>query len=103
MTSGRSISILLSSDVWSTKSKEAMLRPHGRGLDRHAARAPHQEQFQIDILVRAVGVRLRPHADQAIAQAALQRADALPFQAIERVAVWMTLYHRNASELLAPI
>src|SRR5262245_3616440 len=57
---------------------EKGLRPYRRRLDLHPARAPHQEQLEIDVFVRAVRVGLGAHADQAVAQPALQRTEALP-------------------------
>src|SRR5215213_513329 len=83
--------------------RSVSLRPYRRRLDRHAACAPHQEKLKVDIFVGPISVRLRPHADQAVAQTALQRTQALPLQAIERIAVGMALYQRDAGELLSPI
>ena len=74
--------------------------PHRRRLDRQAARAPHQEQLEVDEFGRAVGIGLGAHADQAIAQPPLQRAEALPFEPIERIAGRMRLRDRRAGELL---
>src|SRR5262245_63612181 len=79
------------------------LRPHRRRLDRHAAGAPHQEQLEVDELGRTDWIVVDPHAADAVAQPPLQRADVLPFEAIERVAGWMRLRDRRARELLLPI
>src|SRR5947208_7504729 len=79
------------------------LRPYRRRFDRDAARAPLQVKLQVDEFVRAVGVDFRAHAGKTVAQAALQRANALPFEAIERVAGRMRLRDGRASEPPAPI
>ena len=77
--------------------------PHGGALHGHAAGAPHQVRLQGDVLGRAVGVGLGAHADQAVAQAALQRPQRLPFQAVERVPGGVPLRQGDAGQLPAPV
>ena len=55
------------------------------------------------MLGRSVLVRLGAHADQAVAQAALQRADRLPFQAIDRIAGGVALRDSVAGKAAAPV
>src|ERR1700681_4140870 len=75
----------------------------GRALERHTAGTPHQVEREINQLGGAVGVRLGPDADEAGAQAALERAEPLPLQAIERVTGRMRLRDHVARELAAPL
>src|SRR5262249_7934962 len=49
------------------------------------------------------GPSLGSHADDAVSQAALQRAQRLPFQAIDRIAGRMALRNGGAGELLLGI
>src|SRR5262249_39856077 len=86
------------SQIW-----RVTLGPHRGRLDRHAARAPHQIEFEIDKLTRPVRIRDRAHAEQAIAQPSLQRPEHLPLEPIERISGRMALRDRSAGELLAPI
>src|SRR5262245_22260189 len=79
------------------------LRPHRRSLDRHAARAPHQIKFEIDVFGCAQGIGDGAHSEQAVAQSALQRSKRLPFEAIERISGRVALRDRGAGELLATI
>src|SRR5262249_11677612 len=79
------------------------LGPHARRLDGHAAGALQQEKLGRDVFGRAEFERLGPHADDAVAQAALQRAEALPFEPVDRVAGRMRLRHDVAGKLLAPV
>ena len=79
------------------------LRPHRRRFDLEAAGAPHQVELELDVLRRPVGIGLRPHSDHAVAQPPLQRAEALPFQPIERIAVRVRLRDRRGGEFLAPV
>src|SRR5438876_9138788 len=79
------------------------LRPHRRCLDRHAAGAPHQIKFEIDVFGRAQGIEDRAHSKQAVAQPPLQRSERLPFEAIERISGRVALRDRGAGERLAPI
>ena len=78
-------------------------RADGGRLELHAARAPHQVELELDEARRAVGVGLGAHADDAVAQPPLQRAQALPFQPVDRIAGRMRLRDRVAGELLAPV
>src|SRR6266850_5404515 len=78
-------------------------RPDGRRLHRHPARAPHQVELEIDQLGRAVVIRLRADADETVAQAPLERAEALPFQPIERVPGRVRLRDDVARELPSPV
>ena len=48
-------------------------------------------------------VRLRAHADEAVAQPALERAQALPLQPVERIAGRVRLRDDVAGELAAPV
>jgi hypothetical protein len=79
------------------------LRPHRRCLDRHPARALHEEKFQGDEFIRAEGIEFGAQAEEAVAQPALQRPEALPFQAVDRVTVWMTLRQQRAGDPPAPV
>src|SRR5262245_21429986 len=51
---------------------------HRRRLHRHPPGAPHQVELEVDQLRRPVVIRLRADAGQAVAEATLQRAEALP-------------------------
>src|SRR5262245_41794563 len=79
------------------------LRTYRRALHRHAARAPHEEELERHVFRRAVLVGLRAHADQAVAQPPLQRAEVLPFQPVERIAGRVALRDHVADESLAPL
>ena len=79
------------------------LRADGRGFDRETAGAPSEKEFEIDDFRRVVRVGFGAHADQAIAQPPPQRAQALPFEAVERIAGRMRLRDRRAAQTLAPI
>src|SRR3954463_11108482 len=61
-------------------------RTHAWPIHRHAAGALHQPALERQVLDRIVGPRPGPHADPAVAQPALERAQRLPFQAIDRIA-----------------
>jgi len=78
-------------------------RPDGRSVHRHPARAPHQVELEIDHLGRAVIIRLGADADETVAQAPLERAEALPFQPIERVPGRVRLRDDVARELPSPV
>src|SRR5438309_1346095 len=69
-------------------------RPDGRRVHRHAARAPHQVELEIDELGGAVVVRLRADADETVAQPTLQRAEALP---LARGSPWQSAQARPAA------
>src|SRR5450759_164423 len=77
--------------------------PHRGRLDFHPARPPHQKQFEIDQIGRAEIVRLRARPDEAVAQPPIERADALPLEAVERVPGGMRLGNDVAREPLAPV
>src|SRR5262249_13278787 len=79
------------------------LGPHRRCFDRHAARAPHQIEFEIDILGCAQGIGDGAHSEQAVTQPPLQRSERLPFKAIEWISRRVALGDRGAGELLAPV
>src|SRR6266436_3040451 len=72
-------------------------------LERHALRARHQVEFELYQFRRAELIRLRPDAEDAAAQAALQRAERLPLQPVHRVAGGMGLRDRGARKALVPI
>ena len=73
------------------------------GAREHALGAVLQIDLKRHVLGRIVGVGLRANSDQAIAQPPLQRAQRLPFQAIDRIACGMRLRNGHAGELLAGI
>src|SRR5262245_25754233 len=73
-----------------------------RRLHLHPARTPHQVELEVDELRRTVLVRLRAHADVAVAQPPLQRAEALPLEPIDRVAGRVGLRNGIPGELLSP-
>ena len=77
-------------------------RTDGRRLDRKPRRAPLQVQLELGPLGCVRGPGLGAHADQTAAQPPLQRAEGLPFQAIQRVAVRMPLRDRGPAEPRAP-
>jgi len=54
-------------------------RPYRWCFHRHACRARRQIEFERDQFRRAELVNIRPDAEDAVAQAALQRAERLPF------------------------
>src|SRR5215831_7270404 len=70
---------------------------------RPAACAPHQIEFEIDILGCAQGIGDGAHSEQAVTQPPLQRSERLPFKAIEWISRGVTLGDRGAGELLAPV
>src|SRR5262249_58422761 len=63
----------------------------------------HQVKLEVYILGRTQSIGLDPHPDDAVAQPPLQRAERLPFQAIERIAGRMRLRDRRAGELFLPV
>src|SRR5437667_9784921 len=77
--------------------------PHRRRLNRHALRARHQIKLEFDQFRRTVIIWLRPDAEDATAQAPLQRAKRLPFQPVLWVAGRVGLRDRRAREMLVPI
>src|SRR5215468_12718996 len=62
------------------------LGPYGRRLQFHAAGAPHQIEFEIDIFRRAEWISRGAHSDDAVAHPPLKRTETLPLQPIDRVA-----------------
>src|SRR5258708_34778571 len=85
---GRGTAPARGASLWPTTNR---LRPHGGRFHLEPARAPHQVELEIDILRRPVRVGLGPHPGHAVAQPPLQRAEALPFQPVDRIAVGMAL------------
>src|SRR5260221_13360910 len=79
------------------------LGPHGRGLDLHPPRPPHQEKLQIDELGGAEVGHLRADAGEAVAQPPLERPQALPLQAVQRVSGRARLRDDAAGDALAPV
>src|SRR5690606_17368884 len=77
--------------------------PHPWRLDGKAFGARHQVKLEIDEFGRAEAERLRPYADHAVAQPPLQRADRLPFRAVDRIAGRMRLRDGAAAKALAPV
>src|SRR5262249_50515551 len=72
--------------------------PRGR-LHRHPARAPHQVEFEIDQLRRAKVIWLRAESGETVAKAPFQRAEALPFEPVERITGRVRLRDDVAREL----
>ena len=72
------------------------LRTNRRRLDGETAGAPHEIQFEVDLLSRAIGIGLGAHPNHAVAQSPLQRSQILPFQPVERIARGMRLRQRGA-------
>ena len=77
--------------------------PHRRRLDREPRRALLEVELQLDIFLRAVRVRLRPNADHAAAEPALERADGLPFEPVDGIADRVRLGDRGACQTPAPV
>ena len=73
-----------------------------RRLDRQPGPPDLEEGFELDPFGRIGRPGLGTHAGHAVAQAALQRTECLPFQAVQRVAVRMTLRDRGAAQASAP-
>src|SRR4029079_17689968 len=69
----------------------------------HPARARHEVELQLDELGRAERIVFREHVGEAAAEAALQRAHALPLEAIDRIAGRVPLRDDAAAELPARI
>src|SRR5262249_27087360 len=84
-------------------SDGAFSGPDGGRVHQHPARAPHQEELEVDEFGRAELIRLGANADEAIPEASLERAHALPLEAIERVSGRVGLRDRVARELLSPV
>ena len=79
--------------------------PYGRtaGLSIGMPRARHiRNSLERDVFGRAVGIGLGAHADQAVAQPPLQRAERLPFQPVERIAGRMRLRDRRCRRASCP-
>src|SRR6267154_5204869 len=79
------------------------LGPHGGGFDLHSPRAPHQEELQVDEFCGAEVGHLRADPDEAVAQPPLERAQALPLQAVQRVTGGVSLRNHAAREVLPPV
>src|SRR5882724_1765138 len=84
-------------------ASRSISRANRRRLDRHVFRARHQIKLEFDKFRRAVVESLGAHADHAIAQAALQRSERLPLEAIERIAGWVGLRDRRSGQMFVPI
>src|SRR5260370_15423957 len=78
-------------------------RPYRRRLDRHTVGARHQVKFELDQFRRAVIKSLGADAGHAAAQPALQRAERLPFQPVDRIAGRLSLRDRRSCKMLVPI
>ena len=78
-----------------TEQTRRKSRPHRRRLHRHARGPLRQVQLQLHQLRRAGRERLGAHAGHAAAQAPLQRAQALPFEPVDRVAGRVRLRDRR--------
>src|SRR5207245_9137018 len=79
------------------------LGPSGRRFRSHPVRAPHQVELEVHEFGRAVGVGLRAHTGETAAQAALEGAQALPLEPVERISGRMGLSDGAAGELSAPV
>src|SRR5258706_1785154 len=79
------------------------LGPNGGRLDLHSPRTPHQEELQIDEFCGAEVGHLRADPGEAVAQPPLERPQALPLQAIERVTGGVSLRNHAAREVLPPV
>src|ERR1017187_912961 len=77
--------------------------PHRGRLDLHPARAPHQVKLEIDQFGCTKIVRLRTRADEAIAQPPLERAQALPLEAVDRVTGGVRLRNDVAGKAFVPV
>src|SRR5262245_53857104 len=77
--------------------------PDGGPVHQHPARPPHQEELEVDQLGRAELIRLGANPDEAIPETPLERAYALPLEAIERVPGRVSLRDHVARELLSPV
>src|SRR6516225_2931294 len=73
------------------------------GFERHAAGARHQVELKCHSFGRAVIEGLGAHPGHAVAQPALQRAEALPFEAVDRMTRRVRLRDHRTGEKLAPI
>src|SRR5215469_2023140 len=82
---------------------DAESRAYSRCLDQHAAGAHHQVELEGDSFRRAVLVRLGAHSDHAVAQAPLQRAEALPLEPVDRISRRVRLRDHRTGEAFAPI
>src|SRR5450755_3576201 len=88
---------------WRRWRCRASLRPHRWGFDPHPPRPRHQIELELDQFRRAVIVGLRANAADAAAQAALQRAERLPLQTVERIAGRVSLRDGGARKALVPV
>src|SRR5262249_35141274 len=64
--------------------------------------AGHEIELELDQLRRTEIIGLRPYTCHAGAQAALQRAERLPFQPIKRIAGGVSLRDRRSRQPLVP-
>src|SRR6266850_6567233 len=79
------------------------LGPNGGRLDLHSPRTPHQEELQIDEFCGAEVGHLRADPGETVAQPPLERPQALPLQAVQRVSGRVRLRDDAAGEALAPV
>ena len=79
------------------------LRPYARRLEYHALRPIHQEDLEGDIFQGLIGICLGANADQTVAQPPLERAQGLPFQAVDGIAGRMGLRDADTGQLLAGV
>src|SRR6476646_334128 len=77
--------------------------PYARSVEGHALGAVHQIDLERHVFGRVIGIGFGANADQAVAQPALQRAQRLPCEAIDRIAGGMRLRNGDAGELLAGV
>ena len=76
---------------------------HARRLERNALRAPREIQLDVGELACARRRHLRADAEQARANAPLQRTDSLPFEPIRRKCTRMTLAEGLGKQALSPV
>ena len=74
---------------------------HPRCLQRHSGRTLHQVSLQIEEFAAAVWVGFGTHRCHAAAQTALQAADRLPFETIDRVTSRVALRNGVATQAFA--
>src|SRR5471030_2234467 len=77
--------------------------PESGRFDLQSLSAIHQINLKRHIFGRIVRIDLGAHADNTVAQSALQGPERLPFEAIDRIGRRMALRDRGARELLAGI
>ena len=75
---------------------------HAGRLHRHALCTLLKKKFKLDEFLRAKWISLSPHHVDAVAQAPLQRAEALPFQPVNGIARGVGLGNDAAAQAPAP-